>query len=81
MSVNRGVVAVAYEVHESRGKTRNCRRRIDLDATTVEILRAWRAWQHAEREALGRPCRAGCSPTERAAQSIPMPSLRHSSAW
>ncbi len=55
MSVNRGVVAVAYEVHESRGKTRNSRRRIDLDATTVAVLRAWRAWQHAEREALGVP--------------------------
>lgn len=55
MSVNRGVVAVAYEVHESRGKTRNSRRRIDLDPTTVEVLRAWRAWQHAERAALGLP--------------------------
>jgi integrase len=31
LSVNRGLVAVGYELHESRGKTRNARRRIDLD--------------------------------------------------
>ena len=48
VSVNRGLVAVAYEVHESRGKTRNSRRRIDLDPTTVNVLAAWRGWQHAE---------------------------------
>jgi integrase len=48
MSVNRGIVAVAYELHESRGKTRNSRRRIDLDPTTVAVLRGWNAWQQAE---------------------------------
>ena len=53
MSINRGLVAVAYELHESRGKTANSRRRIDLDPTTVLILRGWRAWQHAEQAAVG----------------------------
>lgn len=53
MSVNRGLVAVAYEVHESRGKTRNSRRRIDLDPTTVTVLIAWRGWQEAEQAAVG----------------------------
>jgi len=53
VSVNRGLVAVAYEVHESRGKTRNSRRRIDLDATTVAVLDGWRGWQQAERAAVG----------------------------
>src|SRR5680860_1360614 len=37
VSVNRGLVAVAYELHESRGKTSNSRRSIDLDATTIDI--------------------------------------------
>jgi integrase len=53
VSVNRGLVAVAYEVHESRGKTLNSRRAIDLDETTVKVLRAWREWQRAEQEAAG----------------------------
>jgi integrase len=42
VSVNRGLVAVAYELRESRGKTRNSRRAIDLDPTTVKVLKAWR---------------------------------------
>jgi integrase len=53
LSVNRGLVAVAYEVRESRGKTRNSRRAIDLDPTTIEVLSAWRDWQRAEQEAVG----------------------------
>lgn len=53
MSVNRGIVAVGYELHESRGKTANARRRLDLDWTTVSILGAWRMWQQAERAAVG----------------------------
>jgi len=53
ISVNRGLVAVAYEVHESRGKTRNARRAIDLDPTTVEVLTAWKTWQQTEQEAVG----------------------------
>ncbi len=53
LSVNRGLVAVAYAVHESRGKTANSRRRIDLDATTVAVLGGWRGQQHAEQAAVG----------------------------
>jgi integrase len=53
VSINRGLVAVAYVLHESRGKTRHSRRPIDLDLTTVEVLTAWRAWQNAEQAAVG----------------------------
>ena len=38
LSVNRSLVSVAYELHESRGKTRTARRTIDLDERTVEVL-------------------------------------------
>lgn len=40
LSINRGLVAVGYDLHESRDKTRNSRRRIDLDPTTVRVLTA-----------------------------------------
>lgn len=53
VSVNRGLVAIDYEVRESRGKTRNARRRMDLDPTTVGVLTAWRGWQQAEESAAG----------------------------
>ncbi|MEX2624234.1 MAG: site-specific integrase [Acidimicrobiia bacterium] len=53
VSVNRGLVAVAYELHESRGKTPNSRRAIDLDETTLGVLKAWRDWQSAEQGAAG----------------------------
>ena len=51
-SINRGLVSVGYEVLESRGKTTNSRRLIDLDATTVRVLSARKAWQASERGAL-----------------------------
>jgi integrase len=35
LSVNRSLISVGYELHESRGKTRNSRRSIDLDPRTV----------------------------------------------
>jgi integrase len=53
VSVNRALVAVAYEVHESRGKTSNSRRAIDLDPTTIKVLKTWRKWQKTEQEAVG----------------------------
>ena len=54
LSINRGLVAVGYELHESRCKTRNSRRRIDLDPTTdASAQRVARACQHVEREAVG----------------------------
>jgi integrase len=47
VSINRALVAIGYELHESRGKTENSRRTIDLDPTTVALLRGWRALQNA----------------------------------
>lgn len=48
LSVNRALISVAYELHESRGKTRNSRRTIDLDPKTIAILHAWRDDQRNE---------------------------------
>ncbi len=53
VSINRGLVSVGYELRETRGKTPRSRRRIDLDATTVGVLSAWREWQRAEQQAAG----------------------------
>src|SRR5690606_1031665 len=53
LSINRGLVAVGYELHESRGKTNNSRRCIDLDQTTLTVLAGWRALQAAEYTATG----------------------------
>ncbi len=53
LHLNRGVVAVGYEVHQTRGKTANARRSIDLDDTTLAILSGWRAFQEAEFAAVG----------------------------
>src|SRR5271168_189864 len=38
LSVSRSLVSVAYELHESRGKTRTARRTIDLDERTLNVL-------------------------------------------
>jgi integrase len=53
VGINRGLVAIGYELHESRGKTDNSRRSIDLDPTTITVMRAWRALQAAEYDAIG----------------------------
>ncbi|MCI0677946.1 MAG: site-specific integrase [Actinobacteria bacterium] len=53
VSINRGLVEVAYELHESRGKTPNSMRAVDLDPTTVKMLKAWRDWQMTGQEAAG----------------------------
>jgi integrase len=53
LAVNRGVIAVGYELHQNRGKTDNARRSIDLDPTTVTVLRGWQALQSAEFAAVG----------------------------
>lgn len=57
ISINRGLIAIDYELHETRGKTPNARRRIDLDPTTVMVLIAWRDWQQAELRAAGTQTR------------------------
>jgi integrase len=43
-----------YELHESRGKTANSRRSIDLDEATVDILGAWRQWTPLEQTVTGK---------------------------
>lgn len=53
LSINRGLVAVGYELHESRGKTSNSRRLIDLDPTTIDVLSMWRDWQHTAQAVVG----------------------------
>jgi integrase len=53
LSINRGLVAIGYELRETRGKTANARRRIDLDPTTIDVLDAWRRWQTTEQRAVG----------------------------
>ncbi len=53
LSINRGLVAVGYELHETRGKTANSRRCIDLDPTTLTVLAGWRALQAVEYTATG----------------------------
>jgi integrase len=69
LSINRGLIAVAYELRETPGKTRNARRRIDLDPTTLQILVAWRHWQHSEQVAV-RIDTAGWIFTDGAGQPI-----------
>ena len=40
--MDRSLISVAYELHETRGKTPNSRRWIDLDTVTVLVLDRWR---------------------------------------
>jgi integrase len=53
LHLNRGLVAVGYEVDQTRGKTKTARRSIALDDTTLTILSGWRAFQTAEFAAVG----------------------------
>ncbi len=53
LHLNRGLVAVGYEVHQTRGKTKTARRAIALDETTLDVLAGWRAFQTAEFAAVG----------------------------
>lgn len=53
LNLDRGLVAVGYELHETRGKTKTSRRSIDLDSTTLAVLKGWRAFQAAEFAAVG----------------------------
>jgi integrase len=53
VALNRGIVAVGYELHQTRGKTRTARRNIDLDDTTLTVLAGWRSFQAAEFAAVG----------------------------
>ena len=53
ISLNRGLVAVGYELQQTRGKTRNARRPIDLDDTTLTVLAGWKTLRAAEFAAVG----------------------------
>ena len=53
LHLKRGLVAVGYEVHQTRGKTKTARRAIELDDTTLAVLEGWRAYQAAEFAAVG----------------------------
>ena len=53
VSINRGLVAIGYQLTESRGKTANSRRSIDLDPTTGSMLAAWKAWTAVEHRIAG----------------------------
>jgi integrase len=53
LSINRGLVAIGYELHETRGKTKTSRRCVDLDPTTLAVLAGWRSLQAAEFAAVG----------------------------
>ncbi len=53
LHLNRGLVAIDYEVHQTRGKTKTARRTIELDDTTITVLEGWRAFQAAEFAAVG----------------------------
>ena len=44
LHLNRGLVAVGYEVHQTRGKTKTARRAIALDDTTLDVLAGWQAF-------------------------------------
>jgi integrase len=39
LGLDRGLVAIGYDLHQTRGKTRTSRRSIDLDTTTLDVLR------------------------------------------
>ena len=53
LHLNRGLVAVGYELHQTRGKTKTARRSIALDDTTLTVLAGWQAFQSAEFAAVG----------------------------
>jgi integrase len=53
LGLNRGLVAIGYDLHQTRGKTRTSRRSIDLDTTTLAVLAGWQAFQHATFSAVG----------------------------
>ena len=53
MARHRLLVAVGYELHQTRGKTKTARRAIDLDDTTIAVLAGWQAYQAAEFAAVG----------------------------
>ena len=78
--LNRGLVAVGYEVHRTRGKTKTARPPSSSTTRPSAVLEGWRAYQAAELVAVGIEQRraSGCSPTATGNRSTPTPSTRRS---
>jgi integrase len=53
LSVYRSLVSVGYALHETRGKTRSPRRRIDLDRPTIEVIETWLVLRREKSPTLG----------------------------
>jgi integrase len=57
ISVNRGLVSVGYERQVTRCKTKNSRRAVELDPTTLALMWTWHAWQQSTRlSTVGSAC-------------------------
>jgi integrase len=78
LSINRGLVAVGYELHETRGKTRNSRRSIDLGPPPSMCSQAGGPCKPPSSPPWASSTPAGCSPDPTADPSTPMPSARAS---
>ena len=78
VSINRGLVAIGYELTESRGKTANSRRGIDLDPTTIDVLSAWKAWTTIEQASLPASRLTMCSPQPKVGRCTRTRSPKHS---
>ena len=78
IALNRGLVAVDYEVHQTRGKTKTARRSIDLDTTTLSVLDGWRGFQAAEHAAVGIDPSDGWVFTDGDGQPVHPEAVRHS---
>ena len=80
ISINRGPVSVDYELHETRGKTANARRRIDLDSLPSTSSRRGDGGNRPSSGPQASQAAGGCSPTPTASPSIPTRSRRASNA-
>jgi integrase len=80
IKLNRGLVSVGYDLHESRGKTANVRRRIELDATTSKSSPHGDSGNASSGEQSVTRRRNGSSPTPPARSCTSMSSPRPSTA-
>ena len=54
ISVDRSLISVGYELHETPGKTRTARRSIDIDSSSVAVLDRWLQLRRDENPAFRR---------------------------
>jgi len=82
LGLNRGLVAIGYDVHQTRGKTRTSRRSIDLDDTTLDVLAG--CGVHSSTPpfppSASNRMTTGCSPMATATPSAHTPSPKPSNA-